>query len=123
MTAPAVKNENKTFTRIESEVTSFDEEIVLESIDANRTHCFCGLQFFSDVEGKIPVTPTAGVSLIHVQTVNTFPVWEAIPINAINSAAPTTLNWSANTQTVRAKPHVAIEGAAYYKLIVTCNGT
>ena len=123
MSSPALKRENKTFTQIESEVVPVGDEIILESIDANRTHCFCGVQFFSDAEGETSVAPTAGDIIIRVQTVNTYPAWEAIPVNILDGNRPFTTGWDANTRTVKATPDIDIVGAEYYKLVVTCNGT
>lgn len=125
MTAPAKKLINEKFTQIESEVVPVGDTITLESIDANRTHCFCGIQFFSDAAGEIPVTPTAGFILIKIQTLNTYPVWEIIPDNVIDADKPVTVGWDANTRTVKATPDdvATIVGATHYKLVVTCNGT
>ncbi|MCK5612905.1 hypothetical protein KAR91_64120 [Candidatus Pacearchaeota archaeon] len=123
MTKPALKRENKTFTQIESVITPVGEDIILDSIDANRTHCFCGLQFFSDAEGEISVVPTSGETLILIQTVNSYPAWEAVPKNIIKAQNPVTIDWAANTRTIQASSHIPIVGADFYKLIVTCNGT
>jgi len=123
MTAPANKRENKTFTQIESEIVAVGEEIILDSIDANRTHCFCGLQFFSDTEGTISVTPTSGDFLILIQTVNSYPAWEPIPDNSVNGNKARTIEWAANTRTVKSTPSNEVIGANFYRLIVTCNGT
>ena len=125
MTAPASKIINEKFTQIESTITPIGETIILDSIDANRTHCFCGVQFFSDIAGEIPATPEEGFVKIDVQTLNTHPVWEAVPDNIIDGADPSTIGWDANTRTVRAIPDniSSIVGATHYKLVVTCNGT
>ena len=125
MTEPANKIENEKFTQIESNITPVGDPIILDSIDANRTHCFAGVQFFSDEAGEIPATPTEGSILIKIQTLNTYPIWEIIPDNNIDAKAPTTIGWDANTRTVKATPDdvVVVDGATHYKLIVTCNGT
>jgi len=123
MTTPALKRENKTFTQLESEITPVDTDIILDSIDANRTHCFCGVQFFSDAEGKVSVIPTSGETLILIQTVNSYPAWEPVPVNVVEANTPATIDWAANTRTVKASSHIVIVGAEFYKLVVTCNGT
>lgn len=117
----ARRGTNKTMSFSESPIFAVNDIITLEDLDVVRPHCFAGVQFFSDSNGLVPVTPSAGLIEIYVQTVNSTPVFELVP-NHIEALTPTTISWAANTKGVRATPS-GIEGASYYKLVVTCNET
>lgn len=111
---------NKIVSFSESAVVAVDITIILGDLDTVRPHCFAGVQFFSDPEGLVPVVPSTGSLLLEVQTVNSTPVFEAVPSNIIDASAPSTLSWAANTKAVRITPS-GVVGAVYYKLVVTCN--
>ncbi len=113
---------NKSLAFFESETFAVGDIITLGELDITKPHCFAGVQFFSDAEGTLSVSPSAGTVLIEIQTVNTAPVFEPALNNLITVNAPTTVSWACNTQSVRATP-AGITGAAFYKLIVTCNET
>ena len=118
----ARRGTNKTMSFSESLVFTVGTTITLEDLDVIKPHCFAGVQFFSDSDGLVPVTPSAGHMDISVQTVNSTPVFEPIRTSRIEASTPTTLSWAANTKGVRAIPS-GVVGASYYKLIVTCNET
>ncbi len=107
-------------TFVESPLTPVGDVITLTDLDMTRPHCFAGVQFFDDVEGLIPAVTSDGTVLIEIQTINSTPVYEDVVDGLILAAEPTTVTWSANTQTVRATPSL-ITNAAFYKLVVTCN--
>ena len=114
--------ENKTFTLIESDITAVANPIDLGRIDSNQPHCFVGVQFFADALGTTPATPGAGTVTITVRAINTSPLFEVIPDNVIDATDPDTKSWAANTDRVLATPS-GITVAAFYRLMVTCNGT
>ena len=118
----ANKQENEQFTLIESAIVIVATEIDLDQIDAVKTHCFVGVQFFADAQGEVSATPGAGTVTITVQTVNGLPVSEAIPNNVMNAAAPVTLDFAANTVRVNAVPS-GVTVATHYRIVVTCNET
>ena len=118
----ARRGTDKTVTYVESAVFAVGSLVTLDGLDSSKAHCFAGVQFFNDAAGLVPATPTAGTLLVEIRTVNTTPIFEAIPANTISANAPTTISWAANTQAVRATP-TGIVGATHYKLVVTCNET
>ncbi len=105
----------------ESPVTAIGSVIILSGIDSTKAHCFAGIQFFSDSAGLIPVVPTDGTVTITIETTNT-ELDEATPAGTIQAITPVTVSWAANTQIVTATP-ADMAGAAFYKLVVTCNET
>ena len=115
------KIEHPNFTLLESDIVPVGDTITISAPDATQPHCFAGVRFFSDDTGT-PVVPSAGTVAITIETINTEPVFEAIPANVINADAPLTISWAANTKRVRATP-AGIVGATHYKLTVTANQT
>ena len=122
MTAPARARKYRTFTLIESEIVAVSVDTILDGIDTSKPHCFVAAQFFGDAEGTTVVTPTAGLLVINIQTVNNTPVFEKIETVTITASSPVTLDWSANTKAVRALV-AGIATATHYRLVVTCNET
>ena len=120
MPSGARRGKNETLSLIQSPVTAVGSPIVLPGIDAAKPHCFAGAKFYSDAEGTAPVTPTAGTIDIDVETVNSSPKIEPIPANTINAGDARTIDWAANTTVVHATP-TGITGAAFYRIVVTCN--
>ena len=114
--------ENKTFTLIESIIVPIGDTIILDKIDAVKPHCFAGVQFFADAQGETQAVPGAGTVTVDVETINSTPIFEAVPSNVIQAATIATISWAANTQRVRAVP-LGITVATHYRLVVTCNET
>lgn len=113
--------ENKGFTAIESDVVAVDIPIDLGSIDAVKANCFVGVQFFIDSAGSVTATPDPGGFItITIQTYNSAPLFEHVPVGVIATDSIKTLSWSANTARVKADP-TNIVNANFYKIIVTCN--
>ncbi len=115
------KVEHPAFTLIEGDITPVGDTITVSAPDATQPHCFAGCQFFSDEIGT-PAVPSAGTVAITIETINTEPIFEAVPANVINADAPLTISWAANTKRVRATP-TGIVGATHYRLVVTANQT
>ena len=122
MTKPADVVENGPFTLIESTIVSTTTTINLDDIDAVKPHCFAGVQFFDDALGETSASPTAGTVPFLIETVNTTPNLEAAPTASFNTQNLKTITWSGNTKSVQAMPS-GITGAAFYRLVVTCNET
>ncbi len=116
----ARRGANKTLAFVESAVFAVGSIITLDELDITKPHCFAGVQFFSDAEGITPAIPSAGTVLIEIQTVNSTPIFENVIDNVITASATTTVNWGANTQSLRATP-TGITGATHYKLVLTFN--
>jgi len=108
------------FSIRESTVINASLGVLLTGIDIGRPRCFAGIKFFSDSDGLIPVTPTAGAITIEISTFNTHPVIEGFADNTIDASNPTTVSWAANTRSVKASPAGRV-GANFYRLVVTCN--
>ena len=64
------------FSIRESSVLASSLGVLLTGIDIGRPRCFAGIKFFSDSDGLIPVTPTAGTITIEISTFNTHPELE-----------------------------------------------
>jgi len=109
------------FAVFESPVVSAATAIKL-GIDAGKTHCFLGAKFYSDAAGETPATPTGGTIAVDIQTLNSSPAYEPPPVSTIDASNPATLSWAANTDSVRATPS-GVAGAAYWRILVTCNWT
>ena len=118
----ARKLEQPEFTFLESDIVPVGDQIISDAPDATQPHCFAGVQFFDDAAGKVPAVPSSGTVTIAIETVNTQPIFEAVPANIIDVAAPLTVSWAANTKRVRATPD-SIAGATHYRLVVTANKT
>ena len=118
----ARRGTDKTYTHIVSGIVTVATIIDLGNIDATKTHCFVGAQFFADAEGLAQAIPDAGTVTISVETLNTTPVAEAIPDGVIDAIAPCTKSWAANTRRVVATPS-GITIATHYRIVVTCNET
>jgi len=87
--------------------------------NASDTHCFIGVNFYSDAALKIPVAATAGTIDLTVRTVNSS-TFQALDDGTINAATPELKSFSANPSLVRATP-TGILTAAFYEIIVTTN--
>ncbi len=117
--------ENKFYTQIISTVVAVSETIIVDRIDTVRPHCFAGVQFFADADGETIATPTAGEVQLSVSTVNSGNngnVFENFTQDSMDLTNLCTRSWAANTTHVRAVP-TGITGAAFYKLVVSCNTT
>ncbi len=112
--------QNKRFTAIESDIVTISTEIEQGSIDATQPHCFVGAQFFADAEGEVRAFPDAGQIAITIQTYNSAPMFENVPVGVIPASNTETLSWAANTAVVKAVPS-DITVATHYKIVVTCN--
>lgn len=83
------------------------------------THCFIGVDYFSDELLTTSATPTAGTITFTVQTVNSD---QFVPITngTLNADTPEIKSFAANPRVVRATP-TGIVGATHYKVTVTAN--
>ncbi len=113
---------NQLVRAIESPIAAIAAVITISGMDITRPHCFVGVRFFADSGGAAEAVPTAGTVTISVQTMNTSPRFELIPISVIQALTPETLSWAANTLQVRATPS-DVTVATHYRIVVTCNET
>ena len=112
-----------TFTLTKSDIVAVSVTIDLDGIDSVKPHCFAGLQFFTGVPGSFTLaTPGVGTVTITIQTINSVPVFEAIPSGVIDVTSYATVSWAANTVRVKAVPS-GLTVATHYRLVVTCNET
>lgn len=110
---------NPLFSHTASPVTAIGDTITLAEIETVKTHCFAGVQFFSDAAGLVPAVPTTGQVAISIKTINSL-IFEPAPGGIIPANLPSTISWAANTMEVRVIPS-GIDVATHYKLVVTCN--
>lgn len=116
------KGTNKTFTTITSDIVAIGTPITLEGIDASRSHCHAGVQFFADALGAAPAIPTLGSIIIEIQTLASKPLFEVAIGSPIIVSNQETISWTANTITVRATPF-DLDVATHYRLTIVCNET
>ena len=57
-----------------------------------------------------------------IQTIGNAPNYESIPNNTIDATAPVTVNWGANTSSVRVTP-TGLVGVTNWQLFLTFNRT
>lgn len=109
----------KGFVVVTSDIAAVNSAIILTAIDAKRTHCQIGVQFFANAAGTVVATPALGTMTVEIETLNTTPVREALG-STISASAPTTLSWIANTIKVKVTPS-GVDVATHYRIVVTCN--
>ncbi|MEE8113954.1 MAG: hypothetical protein V3T23_06330 [Nitrososphaerales archaeon] len=114
--------EHGSYTQVTSDIVTVATTITLDGIDVIKPHCFAGVQFFTDGTGGTPATPGAGTVTITVKTINSTPIFEAVPSNVIDATDIGTVSFASNTTSVRALP-AGVTTATHYRMVVTCNLT
>lgn len=119
-TGKVLSKSRQRFMTVTSDIVGLNDIIQISGLPSDFPHCYLSAQFYDSSGDR--VVPSAGTLVMTIETRSGEPFFESTPNNIITASAPTTLNWAANTQSLRIVPD-SLAGATSYRIVATFNRT